>query len=742
MKMSARFMRTQLAMINSVAGGFSLERMRKWQERIGKIVSSVNSKKAEYRHIKLELFDMVEVLPKDMLADNVILYLHGGGYTCGELSYAKGYATTLATHYGCKVYAPAYRLAPEHKFPCATHDAYEAYKYVLSQGHSPSEIVICGESAGGGLCFSLCLKLKEMREQMPAGIISISPWVDLTLSGESYEKNKRSDPSITYERLKHFADCYMHGSSNAEGKITPICIDDESEDRRIKSNPLASPLFAELEGMPPSLIFAGGDEIMLDDATRLHDKLLSCGVRSKLIIGEKMWHAYPLYAIKENEATEKAISAFLRVVAPYSRKLKWFALDNSAKIYPAARRRNWSNVFRLSMTLDEDVDRECLKIALDIVVRRFPSIAVRLKTGMFWYYIEQVPHAPEIMQEKAYPLSRMAFDDIRKCAFRVIVYKSRIAVEFFHALTDGNGGLVFLKTLVAEYLKIKHGIGIPTGDGILDCLEEPSSEELEDSFLKIESPVHAKRSDSTAFKLMGTPENDGFRTNTTFIFDSDELYAKAKSHGVTVTAYLSAVLAKVCLNLQTKIVKNPRRRSPVKILIPINLRKLYGSKTLRNFVFYISPGVDPRLGEYSIDELCKSFSSQMTLMNTEKQLSSRISTNVESEKTMILKLAPLFLKNIVMKLIFNAVGERTSCFTMSNLGVLKLPEAMEKHVKRADFVLGVQSFAPYNTGLITYGGKAYLNIIRNIKEPLLERELYEVLKSEKLRPCVEGNSRD
>ena len=108
---------------------------------------------------------------------------------------------------------------------------------------------------------------------------------------------------------------------------------------------------------------------------------------------------------------------------------------------------------------------------------------------------------------------------------------------------------------------------------------------------------------------------------------------------------------------------------------------------------------------------------------------------------MILKLAPLFLKNIVMKLIFNAVGEKASCFTLSNLGVVKLPEEMASHVKRMDFVLGVQASAPYNTGLITYDGKAYLNIIRNIKEPLLERALYEVLKGENIRPCVESNSR-
>lgn len=730
MKLSSRFMRSQVALIKSVSNGMSLEKTRKWQERLGLIMASSKKKGLEYEEIRLDSFSACMITPKDELAAHIIIYLHGGGYTCGELSYAKGFGSALSARYGCKVFCPAYRLAPEHPFPCAIDDAYEAYKYLLSIGYDEKKIVLCGESAGGGLCYSLCLKLKQNGEKMPAGIIAISPWSDLTMSGKSYEENKKHDPSITIEKLRFFASSYINGSADAYDK----------DDERLK-NPLISPLYAELDSMPPSLIFVGEDEIMLDDSRTLHERLLACGSRSKLVVAKKMWHAYLLYGLKESEGDFSLISGFLKTVVPYRRKLRWMGLDNSAKIYPAARRRNWSNVFRISATLDENIDTECLKTALDIVARRFPSIAVRLKTGMFWYYIEEVPRVPEIMEEKGFPLSRMAFDDIRKCAFRVIVYKKRIAMEFFHALTDGNGGLIFLKTLIAEYLKIRHGVDVPAEKGVLDILEEPQKCELEDSFMKIDSPVHAKRKDSLAYKLSGTPELDGFRTNTTFIFDSAELLAKAKSHGVTVTAYMAAMLAKATIEIQNKKVKNPKKRKPVKILIPVNLRKIYGSQTLRNFVFGVSPGVDPRLGEYGVDELCKLFSYQMGTMITEKQLSSRISTNVNSERTMILKLAPLFLKNIVMKLIFRAVGERTSCFTMSNLGVVDMPDEMKKHVDRMDVLLGVQSYGPYNTALVTYGDKAYLNVIRNIKEPLLENEFYSVLKSEGIRPCVESNAR-
>lgn len=118
-------------------------------------------------------------------------------------------------------------------------------------------------------------------------------------------------------------------------------------------------------------------------------------------------------------------------------------------------------------------------------------MAVRLRRGAFWYYLEQIPKAPEIQAEKSCPLQHVPFDSVRKCAFRVLVYKDRIAVEFFHAVTDGTGGLIFLKTLLAEYLSEKYGINVPAEKGVLGRLEEPDEEELEDSFLRYAGDVKA-----------------------------------------------------------------------------------------------------------------------------------------------------------------------------------------------------------------------------------------------------------
>ena len=423
------------------------------------------------------------------------------------------------------------------------------------------------------------------------------------------------------------------------------------------------------------------------------------------------------------------------------KKLHWMALDNAAKIFPAARRRNWSNVFRISATLSAQVDMPSLEAALDAAIKRFPSIAVCVKPGFFWYYIEQIPHAPEILPEKPYPLSRMPFDDIRKCAFRVLVYGKRVAVEFFHAITDGNGGLIFVKSLMAEYIRIKYGVQVPTGNGILSMDDEPTKSELEDSFQKYTGPVKASRNGPNSFRILGRREPDGYKTNTTFLFDSADIIARAKELGVTVTAYFAAVLVMAAMRIQAHTVKNPRRHMPVHITIPVNLRKMFPSESVRNFMLYANPGIDPRLGEYTFEEICGLIHHQMKLMITQKNMAALIAKNVGDEKPFALRVTPLFIKNIVMKMIFDAVGEKKACFSLSNLGVTNVPEEFSRFVRRMDFVIGVQANAPYNIGALTYDGTMYVNIIRNIEQPVLEQELYQVLKELGIRPCVESNTR-
>jgi len=421
------------------------------------------------------------------------------------------------------------------------------------------------------------------------------------------------------------------------------------------------------------------------------------------------------------------------------RKLKWMRLDNAAKIYPAAKRRNWSNLFRVSATLTERVDTDILQSALDITVKRFPSMAVRLRKGMFWYCVEELEWAPQVMPDEHYPCTRMSFTDIKKCAFRVLYYKNRIAIEFFHALTDGNGGLIFLKTLLAEYLQQKYGAQAPAEKGVLDRKEKPKPEEFEDSFLKYEGSFSSSRSAPTAYKLKGTYETDGYVHITTGIFSAAEALKCAKQYNTSLTAFLTAVLIDAILEIQNAEQPKQKRQKPVKILVPVNLRKLFPSETLRNFVLFITPGVDPKMGEYTFAEIVKSVHHQMGMELTDKQLAAKITKNVRSEKAFILKIMPLFIKNIAMKFAYNMVGEKKSCMTLSNLGVVTIPEEMEKYVSRMDFVLGMQAETHNNCGVISYNGKIYLNFARNIAQPTLERLFFTRLVKMGIHVTIESN---
>lgn len=380
-----------------------------------------------------------------------------------------------------------------------------------------------------------------------------------------------------------------------------------------------------------------------------------------------------------------------------------------------------------------------LQAALEVTVQRFPSIAARLRKGAFWYYLQQVEAAPAVREEYSYPLTHMSKAEMRQCAFRVIVFHNRIAVEFFHSLTDGTGALIFLKSLVAEYLEQKYDLSIPCENGILNREEQPTKEELEDCFPKHAGAVSAGRKDTNAWHMYGEPQEDGFLHLTCFHLPVKEALNMAHKYGVTLTVLMSAVMMKALLNLQNEKNPNRKRQKRIKLLIPINLRQLFAVHTLRNFAMYTIPELDPRLGDYTIEEICGVIQHKMGMEFTAKHMSCVIATNVNDEKNPLVRLIPLPLKNAVMKAVFDSVGEKKSCLTLSNLGQVKVPQEMAAYIRRFDFILGVQAAAPYNCGMLSYGDTMYINFIRNIKEAELERHFWAVLQELGLSATVESN---
>ena len=223
MKLSAKFVRSQLALFKNVITETSLEASRKGQNTLGRLLARMGKDNAELRDFDIDGIPVSLASPKDELSSGIILYLHGGGYVCGNLDFALAFGSVLAEKCGMRVFCAAYRLAPEHKAPAALNDAAVAYQYLLDCGISASSIVLCGESAGGGLCFALCASLAERGLPTPAGIFAVSPWVDLTLSGDSIVSKRNADVALSRDQLDFFVDCYLGDDTSAtDPSVSPL----------------------------------------------------------------------------------------------------------------------------------------------------------------------------------------------------------------------------------------------------------------------------------------------------------------------------------------------------------------------------------------------------------------------------------------------------------------------------------------------------------------------------------------
>jgi acetyl esterase/lipase len=204
--------------------------------------------------------------------DRLFFFIHGGGYTMGSAESSFSLASWIANETESKVFSINYRLAPEYPFPSAIEDTIEIYNWILSQNFSPEKICVGGVSAGGGLALALLIFLKENSISIPACSVLMSPWTDLSQSCDSYESKKMIDPVIKKEYLQSWADDYLQGQEF--------------------SNPLASPFFADLSDMPPSLIQVGSSEVMLGDSERIFDKSKLAGSPVELEVWPEMFHGW------------------------------------------------------------------------------------------------------------------------------------------------------------------------------------------------------------------------------------------------------------------------------------------------------------------------------------------------------------------------------------------------------------------------------------------------------------------
>lgn len=262
-----------------------IEKHRQSQDHVGALLG--NSKDILMRDVKIQ--DMVGEwvsVNRAHMKKYVILYCHGGGYSTGSHIYARTLTTKLAASTSMDVLSFDYRLAPEHPYPAAAEDAMKAWDYLMLLGYGARDVIVAGDSAGGNMALSLVLKLKEQERLLPRGLVLMSPWTDLTASGESYTVKAELDPVLDGEYLDRMILNYAQ-----ERELT---------------DPLISPLFGNFSGFPPTYIQVGANEILFSDSEGLHKKLIQANVSVRLDVFEGMWHVFQMSPLKTAyEAMEK-----------------------------------------------------------------------------------------------------------------------------------------------------------------------------------------------------------------------------------------------------------------------------------------------------------------------------------------------------------------------------------------------------------------------------------------------------
>ncbi|MEJ5225426.1 MAG: alpha/beta hydrolase [Anaerolineales bacterium] len=233
------------------------------------------------------------IRPNSGEAHQVILYLHGGGYVTGDSHSYRTLCAPLARLLKIPILIPDYRLAPEHPFPAGLEDAQKTYRWLLAQGFAAHNIVLCGDSAGGGLSMATVIALRNAGLPLPAAVVCLSPWADLTLSGQSHTTQADAEVMLSTDMLREWAAYYTHAAN--------------------WTHPLVSPIFADLTDFPPLLIQVGSREILLDDARRLAENARAAGVDVTLSVYDGLWHVWPILGdlIPESKAAFEEIGAFL-----------------------------------------------------------------------------------------------------------------------------------------------------------------------------------------------------------------------------------------------------------------------------------------------------------------------------------------------------------------------------------------------------------------------------------------------
>ncbi len=423
---------------------------------------------------------------------------------------------------------------------------------------------------------------------------------------------------------------------------------------------------------------------------------------------------------------------------PHKEERDWYKLDLSAIVYPTLQRRDFSSVYRLALLLKEDVDPDLLQQAVDLALPRFPTYKAAIRKGVFWRYLEPNNRpGPFVQEDIKNPCMPMPFKSNNRYLIRFYYYGKRIALEAHHSLGDGTGGMCVLLTVTATYLRLK-GYNIENGGFVKDINEKPEEGELEDAYMKYaNAKVCPPRPSEKAYRVRGTKEPFYTLNIIEGIMSASRVMEVAKKYNATITEYLNAVLLYALLQKQET--EWHFKLKPVAIAMPVNLRRFFPSKTLRNFITMIYPSVDPRLGEYTFEEIVAHVHNYMRYYINEKTLRGDITTNARTQSNSFIRIVPLFLKDFVVSRFYAAVQDKHSSAGLTNMGVMKVPESMKEYIHRFDICMGQPFSSRTNCAIISFEDILTVTFASSIVEADVERFFFRKLVQDGIHVKIESN---
>ncbi len=416
----------------------------------------------------------------------------------------------------------------------------------------------------------------------------------------------------------------------------------------------------------------------------------------------------------------------------------WYKLDLSAIVYPTLQRRDFSSVYRLSVLLTQDIQPDVLQHAVNLSLKRFPTYKVSMRKGLFWRYLEPNDRpGPFVCPDVRNFCMPMSFHSKDGYLIRFYYYGRRISLEAHHSLGDGTGAMYLLQTVTAVYLRL---LGHPVTNQyfVMDIDEQPDPEELEDAYMRYaNAQVCPQRPAGKTYRIRGSREPFHTLNVIDGILSVQEVAAAAHKYGASITEYLNAVLLFSLLQKQEE--EFHRRLRPVRIAMPVNLRRFFPSKTLRNFITMVYPSVDPRLGTYTFEEVVLHVHRYMRYYINEKFLRGDITTNASTKRNPLIRIVPLFIKDFFVRIFYARVQDRNSSAGLTNMGALQVPDDMKPWLERFDIYMGIPYSRRTNCAIISYEDVLTVNFASCIREADVERRFFRRLVEDGIKVTIESN---